>query len=70
MRKCPFCGSLDLEIQTQMKNKNGIPACIVCCSCGATGPTENLEERDIVCDGVYQIDKVAFITNWNVRHEE
>jgi hypothetical protein len=40
IKPCPFCTSHDLTIQTETKDREGVPSRIHCVDCGAGGPWE------------------------------
>jgi Lar family restriction alleviation protein len=37
-KECPFCGGVELEYTSGTEDREGIPASIVCSSCGCHGP--------------------------------
>lgn len=49
IRQCPFCGGVEIDLETLPRPANGRPttALVSCRGCGATGPVEseqNLEQ--------------------------
>ena len=62
IKPCPFCGGMNLYVNPE--STAGMEYWIVCKSCGATGPKENI---DI---GIFPpIEEVAIATGWDKRNE-
>ncbi len=63
MKPCPFCHSMDLEVQHGAPTSGSlVPHNIVCADCGACGPVEYFY-------GSYtlEVDECAERTGWNKR---
>jgi hypothetical protein len=67
IKPCPFCASHDLTIQTETEDREGVPSCIHCVDCGASGPWEYMlpEALEIFFHGGGFPNKL--VTIWNNR---
>lgn len=59
---CPFCGSTDLVTSTSTEDREGTPACVMCESCGACGPSDYFKNKVDTKD-LYIVAK----SGWNDR---
>lgn len=59
LKRCPFCGSSDLETQIGTEDREGVPANIICSECGACGPWAYVRGDKYLSDEVVKL--------WNTR---
>ena len=59
IKPCPFCGGEDIERQiVDMRDREGVPICMSCPSCGASGPWSYADHEDHI---------ETAIDDWNTR---
>jgi Lar family restriction alleviation protein len=66
-KPCPFCGGSDLSVQQSTKDREGIPANIICQDCGCAGPWDYI--RPEVLESALNKDLIPLrlIKLWNER---
>jgi len=37
-QQCPFCASISIIVRSSERDREGVPVCVACDSCGANGP--------------------------------
>ena len=56
---CPFCGSVEVEVTTGTKDREGYPSHLTCAECGAGGPWIYCKDPDK--------DYHNILKQWNTR---
>jgi Lar family restriction alleviation protein len=67
IKPCPFCGSLELDIQTSTEDREGVPANVVCTDCGCSGPWAYLRPEVLESARNKNVIPARLIKLWNDR---